>query len=81
MFVMPTNVSRETLLYEYFKLIFFFAECIIPTDCPAGGTNYICNANKCECPSPKVLDGNKCVGQLSFEKETLLTNELQFLNL
>ena len=49
--------------------LFSFAECITSKDCPAGGTNYVCNANECDCPSPKVLDGDKCVGMLPFEKE------------
>ena len=48
-----------------------FLECITPSDCPAGGTNYVCNTNKCDCPSPKVLDGDRCVGMLPFEKEKL----------
>ena len=38
-----------------------FLECASPTNCPNGGTNYECNANVCVCPSPKVLDGDKCV--------------------
>ena len=51
------------------SFINFFSECITPSDCPAGGTNYICNANKCECPSPKLLYNNKCVGKLPSENE------------
>ena len=43
--------------------LFFFSECIKSTDCPYGGTNFECNANVCECPSPNVLDGDKCVGK------------------
>ena len=43
-------------------------ECIAPTDCPNGGSNYQCNGNLCECPSPFVLSGNKCVGKLTLKK-------------
>ena len=50
---------------------FLFLECITPSDCPAGGTNYVCNANKCDCPSSKVLEGDKCLGKLPFEKDQL----------
>ena len=45
----------------------FFSECITPSDCPNGGKDFVCNANKCECPSPKVLDGDKCVGKLHHD--------------
>ena len=47
-----------------------FSECITHTDCPNGGKNYECNANECDCPSPKFLDDNKnCVGMLPFDKK------------
>ena len=49
----------------------FFPECIASTDCPDGGKNYICNANNCECPIPKLLHGDKCVGMLIYEEENL----------
>ena len=58
------------------KVITFFAECLTSADCPASGTNYVCNANKCDCPSPKVLDGDKCVGMLPFEKEILPNHKM-----
>ena len=70
--------KKINLLSDYLKVITFFLECITSTDCPAGGINYVCNANECNCPMPKVLDGNKCVGKLQFEKEKLLKYELQF---
>ena len=43
-----------------------FSECITSMDCPDGGKNFICAANKCECPNPKFLSGDKCVGTLKF---------------
>ena len=49
----------------------FFPECKTSTDCPDGGKNYICTNNSCECPIPKLLDGHKCVGMLTFEEENL----------
>ena len=72
-----TLLKKINLLSDYLKVITFFLECITSTDCPAGGTNYVCSANECNCPMPKVLDGNKCVGKLKFEKK-LLKYELQF---
>ena len=42
----------------------FLSECVEPKDCPNGGTNYKCNANLCECPSPLFLDNGNCVGML-----------------
>ena len=45
-----------------------FLECITHTDCPGGGNDYVCNSNKCECPHPKVLNSDNCVGMLLFEK-------------
>ena len=51
------------------QCLYFFTECIKHTDCPDGGSNYVCNANKCECPHPKVLDNDDCVGMLLFEKK------------
>ena len=63
------RVEKDNLLYDYLELmISFFLECITPSDCPAGGTNYVCNANKCDCPSPYVLYGDKCVGMWPFDK-------------
>ena len=54
---------------QLLRYMVFFPECKTSTDCPDGGKNYICNNNSCECPIPKLLDGDKCVGMLSFEKE------------
>ena len=54
------NVSMGILLELHIYISFL--ECTSPTNCPNGGTNYECNANVCVCPSPKVLDGDKCVG-------------------
>ena len=65
------TLHKVNLLYECLKSIIFLSECITSTDCPAGGTNYVCNTNKCDCPSPKVLDGDKCLGKLPFEKDQL----------
>ena len=62
-------LKKNNLIADNLKVMTFFSECIKPTDCPAGGTNYVCNANKCECPNPMVLDYNKCVGKLQFETE------------
>ena len=45
-----------------------FLECITSIDCPDGGINFVCTANKCECQSPKMLNGDKCVGMLKFKK-------------
>ena len=45
-------------------MFFSFLECITATDCPNGGTNFLCNANTCECKSPNILVGDKCVGKL-----------------
>ena len=56
--------------------LYFILECITPTDCPYGGINFFCNDNKCECPNPKVLDGNKCVGRLPFQTKNMI-NELE----
>ena len=56
----------------------FLSECITPSDCPAGGTNYVCNTNKCDCPTPKVLDGDRCVGMLPFWKEKLPKHKMYF---
>ena len=46
----------------------FLSECIAHTDCPNGGSNYKCIANTCECLSPNLLDGNKCIGTASPKK-------------
>ena len=74
----PGYSDRVYGTHKFFNLCFltstisnFFPECITASDCPAGGTNYVCNANKCDCPSPKVLDGDRCVGMLPFKKEKL----------
>ena len=56
---------------EYLKFMTFLSECIAATDCPNGGTNFLCSANICECLSPNVLHGEKCVGMLTFEKELI----------
>ena len=69
------QVKKINLLSDYLKVITFFLECITSTDCPAGGTNYVCIANKCKCPSPMVLDGNKCVGKLKKTSK----NKKQFM--
>ena len=52
------------MLYDTSYKINFASECIVPSDCPNGGTNYKCNANKCECAPGLVLDGDSCVGML-----------------
>ena len=49
--------------------ICFFLDCITATDCPYGGTNFLCNANTCECQSPNILVGDKCVGKLMLSNE------------
>ena len=52
---------------KYFDILLpynFLSECVEPKDCPNGGTNYKCNANLCECPSPLFLDNGNCVGML-----------------
>ena len=46
-----------------------FSGCNVPTDCPHGGSNYLCTAEMCECPNPYVLNGYECVGMLWFDKE------------
>ena len=48
-----------------------FSECVTSTDCHDGGMNFKCTDNKCECPIPWVLDGQKCVGTLVFEINTV----------
>ena len=53
----------------WIKITTFFSECITHLDCPAGGTNYVCDANNCECPSPMVLDYTKCVGKMPLKNE------------
>ena len=50
---------------------YFLLECITSTDCPNGGINFKCNGNKCECPSPNVLQGDKCVGMFPFDMAIL----------
>ena len=72
MYILSTNVSKVCCITPH-MLSLLISECITPTDCPDNGTNYICNANKCICPSPKVLDGYKCVGKLPSGRD-----ELQF---
>ena len=47
----------------------FLSGCNVPTDCPHGGSNYLCTAEMCECPNPYVLNGDDCVGMLWFDKE------------
>ena len=54
------------LVCDNLEHYFFLSECIMSTDC---GKNFVCNANICECPSPNVLQGDKCVGMLTFEKK------------
>ena len=50
--------------------ITFLTECIANTDCPDGGTNYVCTTNECTCPANlPVEDGNACVGMSLFSKE------------
>ena len=44
-----------------------FSECTKTEDCPYGGTNFLCQANKCECPFPMMMEGEKCVGKLLFK--------------
>ena len=38
--------------------------CANPSDCPDGGTNYLCNNHVCECPSNLIEENDKCVGML-----------------
>ena len=38
--------------------------CAKPSDCPDGGTNYLCINYVCECPSNMIEDNDKCVGML-----------------
>ena len=39
-------------------------ECITSEDCPNGGKNFKCIANECECPSPFILDAEKCIAHV-----------------
>ena len=38
--------------------------CTKHSDCPDGGTNYLCNNHVCECPSNLIEENDKCVGML-----------------
>ena len=38
--------------------------CAKPSDCPDGGTNYLCINNVCECPSDLIEENDKCLGML-----------------
>ena len=67
-FLIEKNVRKSPLCIQ-FKMINFVSDCTTHTDCPHGGTNYVCNANSCECQIPMVLDGDKCVGMLPHKKE------------
>ena len=58
---------ESSAFFERVLFINFLSECIEASDCPNNGTNYQCNANQCECPSPLFLDGNRCVGMLPFD--------------
>ena len=53
--------------------ILLLSECITSSDCPGGGTNFICNGNKCECQSPNVLEGDKCVGKFHLTEQIYVT--------
>ena len=66
--------SNRIYDFQHNVLVHFvlLSECLTPSDCPNGGKNFVCHANKCECQSPKVMDGNKCVGMLPFETENIL---------
>ena len=55
-------------LITLYVLSLLISECIAPTDCPNGGSDYQCNGNLCECQRPLVLLGNKCVGMLTVKK-------------
>ena len=55
-----------------------FLECREPSHCPNEGTNYQCNSNLCECPSPFVLDGDKCVGMLLLLKKINMCIDCNF---
>ena len=57
---------------------YIFLDCITHTDCPYGGTNYVCNANICECQIPMVLDGDKCVGMLLLLKKINMCIDCNF---
>ena len=68
------NLYRDSHNYDFHHLNLltsFVSECLSPSDCPNGGTNYQCNANMCECPFPMVLDGDNCVGTSPFRKDIL----------
>ena len=59
-------------------MINFVSDCTTHTDCPHGGTNYVCNANSCECKIPMVLDGDKCVGMLQLKKKINMSIDCNF---
>ena len=43
-------------------------ECAASSDCPDGGTNYLCIDYVCECPSNMIEENDKCVGMLKSLK-------------
>ena len=57
---------RVNVLSGCFYFLTLLSECITPTDCTEGGVNFLCIANECQCPIPNFLDGDKCVGMLTF---------------
>ena len=38
--------------------------CAKPSDCPDGGTKYLCINHVCECPSNLIEENDKCIGML-----------------
>ena len=58
--------SNRIYDFQHNVLVHFvlLSECLTPSDCPNGGNNFVCHANKCECQSPKFLVADKCVGKL-----------------
>ena len=42
--------------------------CAKPSDCPDGGTKYLCINHVCECPSNLIEENDKCIGMLKSLK-------------
>ena len=59
-----TKFSKKYLGSFSHWICILLSECLTPSDCPNGGNNFVCHANKCECQSPKFLEADKCVGKL-----------------
>ena len=71
-------MSKNDYCVPNFKVMNFVSDCTTHTDCPYGGTNYVCNANHCECQISMVLDGDKCVGMLPLKKKTNMCIDFKF---